>query len=114
MVEEDVIPTPDAPLIEESFLKAIKALGGKALEGIPLLSWKMDPELAMEWIEGMENHFKCEGITKAQEVKIAKSRLRGATLTWWKYLQEEKEKMDKRLIANWKGMVTKVKEKYFA
>ena len=58
----------------------------------------------------MENHFECEGITKAQKVKVAKSRLRGATLTWWKYLQEERERFDKRPIANWKAMVSKVKK----
>lgn len=52
----------------------------------------MDFELVIEWIEGMENHFKSEGISKAQKVKFAKSRLRGKTLTWWKFLQEERER----------------------
>ena len=65
VAEEDVIPTPDPPLTEEPFLKVIKALGGKALERIPLCNGKMDPELVMEWIEGMENHFECEVITEA-------------------------------------------------
>ena len=72
----------------------------------------MDVELVMKWIEGMENHFECEGITEAQKVKGAKSRLRGVALTWWKYLQEEREKVDKKHIANWKPMVTKVKDQY--
>ena len=31
---------------------------------------------------------------------------------WWKYLKEEREKMDKKPISNWKAMVTKVKEQF--
>ena len=101
IAEEDVIPEPDPPMPEEPFLKAIKALGGKALDGVPVLAGKMDSELVMEWIEGMENHFDCEGVTEAQKVKVAKSRLRGAALTWWKFIQEEREKEGKKPIANW-------------
>ena len=89
-VVEDVIPNLDPPLTEEPFLKAIKALGGKSLEGIPLFNGKMNLELVMEQIEGMENQFECESIPEAQKVKVAKSRLRGATLTCWKYVQEER------------------------
>ena len=99
-------------MTEGPFLKDIKELGGKDLEGIPLFSGKMDPKLVMEWIEGMKDHFECEGITKAQKVKVAKSRLRGAALTWCKYLHREREKLYKRPIANWKAMVSKVKGQY--
>ena len=49
---------------------------------------------------------------EAQKVKVAMSRLRGSTLTSWKYLQEERKKMGKKPIGNWKATVTKVKEKY--
>lgn len=45
-------------------------------------------------------------------MKVAKSRLRGSTLTWWKYLQDEMVSMGKKPIANWNAMVTKVKENY--
>ena len=41
---------------------------------------------------------------------MAKSRLRGSTLTWWKYVQDERINMGKNSIANWNAMVTKVKE----
>ena len=87
VAEEDVIPKLDPPIQEEPFLKSNKALSGKELEGVPVFTGKMDTELVMEWIEGMENHFDCEGVTKAQKVKVAQSRLRGAALTWWKFLQ---------------------------
>ena len=112
IVEEDVIPKLDPPIQEEPFLKAIKALSGKALEGVPIFAGKMDTELVMEWIEGMENHFYYEGVSEAQKVKVAKSRLRGAPLTWWKFLQEEWEREGKKPIAKWQAMVTKIRENY--
>lgn len=112
VAEEDKTPEPDPVLKEEPFLKALKALSGKALEGIPLFSGKMEPDLVMDWIEGMENHFECDGVTEAQKVKVAKSRLRGSALTWWKFVQTEREKEGKQPISAWKGMVAKVKEAY--
>ena len=75
-------------------------MGGKALEGIPFFSENMDTKLVMEWIEGMENHFEFEGVTKTKKVKVAKSRLRGSTLTWWKYLKEDRGRMRKKPIEN--------------
>ena len=79
--EEDVEPEPDPSMQEEPFLKALKTISGKSLEGIPLFIGKMDLELVMEWIEGIENHFECKGLTEAQKVKVAKSRLRRPALT---------------------------------
>ena len=110
--EEDYVPEPDPPLQEEPFIKAIKALGGKSLEGIPLFTGKMNSELVMEWIEGMENHFECEGVSEAQKVKVAKARLRGPALTWWKFIQEEREREGKKPITNWKAMVAKIRDNY--
>lgn len=81
--EEDIIPEPYPPLNEEPFLKAIKALGEKLIEGIPFFNGKMYMNIVMEWIEGMENNFECEGIIETEKVKVEKSRLRGHTLTWW-------------------------------
>ena len=70
--EDEIILEPNPLVQEEPFLKYIKSLSGKALEGVPLFSSKMDTKLIIEWIEGMENHFEYEGITKAQKVKVAK------------------------------------------
>ena len=79
-------------------------MSGKALEGTPLLIRKMEPDLVMDWIEGMENHFECDGITEAQKVKVEKLRFRGSTLTWWKFIQEKREKEGKKPISSWKGL----------
>ncbi|GLJ27819.1 hypothetical protein SUGI_0545980 [Cryptomeria japonica] len=112
VVEEDDTPELDPIIPEEPFLRAIKALGGKSLERVPLFCGKMEPEVVMEWIEGLENHFECDEISEAQKVKVAKSRLRGAALTWWKFIQEERKKEGKNPIATWKGMLAKVRESY--
>ena len=112
VAEEDIIPEPDPVLQEEPFLKALKAMSGKSLEGVPLFSGKMEPELIMEWIEGLENHFDYDNVTEAQKVRIAKTRLRGTALTWWKFVQDEREKEGKNPITSWKGMVAKMKETY--
>lgn len=81
------------------------------LEEIPLFNGKIDPKVVMEWIEGMENYFECEGISEAQKVKVAKSRIRGSTLTWWKFVQLKREKEVKHPIDTRKGMEDKVKQK---
>ena len=91
-------------------MKAINALSGKSLEGVLLFSGKMDKKLVMQWIEGMKNHFECEGIIEGKKVEVEKSRFRGPNLTWWKFLQEESERVDKNPIENHKAMVTKIKE----
>ena len=59
-------------MVEEPFLKYLKALNGKVLEGIPIFIGKMDAEEVIEWIEGIENHFESDDITDAQKVKIRK------------------------------------------
>ena len=109
---EEEAPAPDPILPEEPFLKALKALSGKALEGVPLFSGQMDPDSVVDWIDSIENHFECDGISEAQKVMVAKSRLRGSALTWWKFVQTEREKDGKGPIVTWKGMVSKVKQTY--
>ncbi|GLJ19111.1 hypothetical protein SUGI_0343200 [Cryptomeria japonica] len=67
-------------------------MSGKSLEGVPLFSGKMEVESIMEWIEGMENHFECQGVTEAQKVKVAKSRMRGGAVNWWNFIENERER----------------------
>ena len=51
-------------------------------------------------------------MAEAQKVKVTKSRLRGSTITWWKYVQDERVSEGKKLIANWKAIVTKLRENF--
>lgn len=62
---EEEAPTPDLFLPKEPFLKALKTLSSKALEGVPLFSRQMDPDLVVDWIDSIENHFECDGIPEA-------------------------------------------------
>lgn len=66
----------------------------------------------MDQIEGMENHFECDGVTGVQKVRVKKSRRRGSALTWWKFIQAEREEEGKNPISTWKVMLGKVKEAY--
>lgn len=100
VLEIDKVCKPDPILEQEPFPKALKALSGKSLEGLPLFTGKMEVEVVLEWIEGMENHFECERITEAQRVKVAKYRMRGVALTWWKFVQDERKKMGKAPISS--------------
>ena len=72
----------------------------------------MDVEVVLESLKSIENYFECKGTTEAQKVRFAKSRLKGQALTWWKFVQEERESEGKKPIANWKEMVAKFKERY--
>lgn len=68
--------------------------------------------MILQWVEGMENNFECEVITKAYKFKVTKSRLRGKALTWLNHLQEERVKEGKHPIENWQEIVNKIKEAY--
>ena len=48
----------------------------------------------------MENYFESENVIEAQKVKVAKARMRGATLTWWKFIKDERVKEGKKTYAN--------------
>ena len=77
MDEEDVIPKYDPLLQEEPFLATNKASGRKYIEGIHLLSGKIDLELVMEWIEEMENHFLVWRSLWGLEIKSRKIKIDG-------------------------------------
>ena len=47
---------------------------------MPFISVKMEPNMVMEWIKIIENHFECEGISKAQKVKVYESQIREVAL----------------------------------
>ena len=100
---EDVIPKPNPPITndQEPFLKALKTLGGKNLDNLPMFHGKMDVEVVLECIESIENNFEYEGVTEVQKVRVAKYRLKGQALTWWKFVQEERESEGKKPTANW-------------
>ncbi|XP_059068693.1 uncharacterized protein LOC131859152 [Cryptomeria japonica] len=79
---------------------------------LPIFSGKMDLDLVMDWIEALTSFFECEEIPEHQRVKIAKSKLKGAALTWWNFIQTEKVRNGKSMINSWNRMIALVKETY--
>ena len=67
--------------LRNHFLKLWRLWGGKPTK-LPRFTGKTDAELVLEWIEALENHFECEKVLESQQVKLAKSKIKGATLTW--------------------------------
>ena len=44
----------------------------------------------MDWIEALDNHFECDKTLENEKVKISKAKLKGPTLSWWNFLQNER------------------------
>ena len=42
----------------------------------------MELEVVLDWIEGLENHFECDGIIEAQKVKFSKAKGLGCELLY--------------------------------
>lgn len=57
---------------------------------MPTYNGKMDANIVIDWIEYLENYFECEETPKIQKVKITKSKLRGATITWVEFCPRRK------------------------
>lgn len=79
MPKEEVIP-----LDQRHFLNALKSMERRTMEkkiDLPTFNGKLEPDVAMDWIKSLSNFFECEDIPGHQKVKIAKSKLKGASLT---------------------------------
>ena len=77
-----------------------------------MIHGKMDLETAIDWEYVLSSLFECKDIPKNQRVKISKSRLKGPTLTWWNFTQDDIVKSKKNLVTTWKKMVTLLREIY--
>ena len=102
--EED---TPEQEVInlladQSYFIEALERVGKKDAKGdLPIFLGKMDVDAIVDWIEALNNHFECENIAEKDKVKIAKSKLKGPTLTWWNFTQGERVKEGKNMITSW-------------
>ncbi|XP_059063819.1 uncharacterized protein LOC131856278 [Cryptomeria japonica] len=108
--EEEAVPTDQRPL-----LNALKSMERRTMDGkleLPIFSGKMDPNLVMDWIEALTSFFECEDILEHQRVKMARSKLKGAALTWCNLIQTERVKNGKSMIRSWNRMIALIKETY--
>ena len=77
------------PANQRPFLVALERVGKKREGDLPTFHGKLDPDERMDWVEALDNHFECDKTPKNQKVRIAKAKLKGPTLSWWKFLQNE-------------------------
>lgn len=57
----------------------------RTMEGMlefPTFNGKMNVDVALDWIEPLTSFFECDDIIEKKRVKILKSKLKGAALTW--------------------------------
>lgn len=75
------------PADQRQFVKALNRVGRRDNRAeLPTFSRNMNPKECMDWIEAMINYFECEEVPKNQRVKVAKSKMKGPTLSWWNFL----------------------------
>ena len=79
---------------------------------LPTYNGKMDLDVAMDWVDALTSLFECEDIPKNQRVKIAKSRIKGSTLTWQNFTQENRVKNKRNPVTTWNKMGNLLRETY--
>ena len=79
---------------------------------LPLYNGKIDLEATMDWVDAPNSLFDCDDILENQSVKIAMSRLKGFSLTWWNLIQDDKMKNEKSPVTTWKKMLALLRETY--
>ena len=57
------------------------------------------PPSSVDWVDALNSFFECDEILENQRKNIAKSKLKGTTLTWWNITQGDR-------VKNGKGLVT--------
>jgi hypothetical protein len=73
----------------DNLLKVMKGVTPNVNIEFPMYSGKMDSEEVLGWVDALENYFEYEEVVDRKKVKISKKKLKGLSLTWWNYVQEE-------------------------
>ncbi|XP_059068990.1 uncharacterized protein LOC131859364 [Cryptomeria japonica] len=79
---------------------------------VPMYGGKMDNEDVLDWIDALDNYFDFKEVLEDQKMNLAKTKLKGSTLTWWNCTQSDKMRRGKLKINNWDKMVAKVKAQF--
>ncbi|GLJ41367.1 hypothetical protein SUGI_0856140 [Cryptomeria japonica] len=70
---------------EKTFLAVLKAVKGDHSDmklDLPMYGGKMDNEEVLDWMDSIDNYFDFKEVLEDQKVKLAKTKLKGSTLTW--------------------------------
>ena len=101
------------PIDQRAMLEALERVGRKDQRSdLPMFSGKLNLEECMGWIEALDNHSKCDNVLESQRVKVAKSKMKGSSLSWWNFLQNERIEEEKEPIATWKRMKSEIKKQF--
>ena len=80
------------------FLNALKSLKKDHVDGLPTYHGSLNGEDLLDWIDALNSHFDLKEMDEDKRVSVAKARLKGATLTWWNVMQEERVQQRKKKI----------------
>ena len=83
-------------------------------EDLPTFHGKLNPDECMDWLEALDNHFECDKVPISQRFKLAIEKVKGPALSWWNFLQNEREDEGKDQINTWKRMKAKIKKKFIS
>lgn len=101
------------PADQRHFLEALERVGRKdSKPDVPMFMGKMNVEECMDWVEALENYFECDDTPESSKVKVAKSKMKGPTLSWWNFLQNERVENNKAPITTWKRMLAEIKKQF--
>ena len=73
---------------------------------------KLDTNVVLDWIFGMEKFFEYENNPDNRKVKIAVTMLKDHASLWWENLQIDRQRRGKENIRKISKMVNKVKKKF--
>ena len=95
--EEEKIPLDQRLLM--STLNSMERRTMDAKLDLPTYDGRMNLNAIVDWVDALNSFFECDEISKNQRMKIAKSKLKRTTLTWWNITQGDR-------VKNGKGLVT--------
>lgn len=100
--KEEQIP-PDQRLLVRTLKSFERRMMDDKLD-LPTYDGRMNPDAAIDWVDGLNSFFECDEILENQRTKIAKSKLKGTALTWWNITQGDRVKNGKGLVTTWTKM----------
>lgn len=107
----------EVPIEHRYLVNALKSMERRTMDqksNLPIFSEKMDVNGLMGWIESLNNFFECKDIDDNQKMKIAKSKMQGAALPWWNFVQGERVKEGRGIITSWKKIIVEIEGVYVA
>ena len=85
-------------------MSTLKSMERRTMDAkLDLLTYdgRINLDVTVDWVDALNSFFECDEILENQRTNIAKSKLKGTTLTWWNITQAGRVKNGKGLITTW-------------